>query len=49
MFGIVITNLAAFAGIAGGVFLGRSVRSGKAALALGLIPVVGVYLATEFC
>jgi hypothetical protein len=40
---------AAVAGVVGGIFLGRLPASGKAALALGLVPVAGLRLSMAFC
>jgi hypothetical protein len=44
-----MTLFAAASGVVGAVASGRLPASGKAAVALGLVPVAGVRLAVAFC
>jgi hypothetical protein len=45
----IITVMLLLAGAVGGFFTSRIPASGKAALGLGLLPLLGAWLATEFC
>jgi hypothetical protein len=48
-FELFVTFLVPLFGVVGGVLANRLPASGKVGLAVGLVPVAGVYLAMKFC